>query len=86
MEHIEPDASVEGAVASMKEEATKAAMEIQSEQIKGLQSAQSSDGHFQWLKDAAQVIIITTKKDIHFACVPVVPIFLGQAMYKELVV
>ena len=49
---------MEGAVASVKEEAAKAAMEIRSEQIKGLQSAQTSDKHFKWIKDASQVMVV----------------------------
>ena len=56
---VEPGASVEGAVASVKEVTAIDATEIQSEQTKELQSAQSTKEHFQWLKDAAQVVIIT---------------------------
>lgn len=63
-EQVEPHASVESAMASVKEEATKTAVEIQSEQIKELQSVQSSDAHFQWLEDAAQV---SKRRSVHLA-------------------
>ena len=56
---VEPGALVEGAVASVKEVTAKDAIEIQSEQTKELQSAQSSEENFQWLKDASQVVVIT---------------------------
>ena len=50
---------MEGAVVSVKEVTAKGAMDVQSEQIEELQSAKSSKEHFQWLKDAAQVVIIS---------------------------
>lgn len=56
---------MEGAVASVKEVTAKGAMEIQSEQIKELQ--QSSEEHFQWLKDAAQVVVVS-KNNYRDAC------------------
>ena len=64
---MEHGASMEGAVASVKEVTAKGAMEIQSEQIKELQSAQSSEEHFQWLKDAAQVVVVS-KNNYRDAC------------------
>ena len=54
---MEPNASVEGSVASVKEvhATSKGAIEIQSQD---LWSALSSEEHFKWLQDAAQVVII----------------------------
>lgn len=42
---------------SVKEATAKTAQEIMSEQIKEHQAAQSSDDHFKWLKDSAQVCV-----------------------------
>ena len=54
---VEPNASVEGSVASVKEVhvTSKGAIEIQSQD---LWSTLSSEEHFKWLQDAAQVVII----------------------------
>ncbi len=53
---VEPGASVKGTAASVKEATTNDVIEIQSQEPL---SAQESEEHFQWLKDAAQVDIIT---------------------------
>lgn len=53
---------MEGALASVKEITTEDDVEIHCQEFP---SAQCSEEHFQWLKDAAQVDIITWMFAIH---------------------
>lgn len=62
---VEPDALVKGTVASVKEVTTEDVIEIQSQEPL---SAQGSEEHFQWLKDAAQVVAITGMITLHPIC------------------
>lgn len=59
---VEPGASVKGSVASVKEVTTKDISEIQSREPL---SAQESEEHFQWLKDAVQVVTTTGMITLH---------------------